>query len=177
MKASLRIHGVTKGRKHIENKKKNLKDPTTAENPKHPNKTPKTSITLHHNNPLAFAPRRTKTPSIIIDILLKVMKFLSIPFNLRSGDQDLKILPLNHLSHDIQKTFYIPLKGNPHSFEGTAQRRTLPRENIQPLWKQLPSKIHPPTLATSLLICCTCQMLIMLLPYLGMILYYHRFSR
>jgi hypothetical protein len=53
---------------------------------------------------------------MIIDIALKVTNF-SILFNLRSGDWDLRTLPFNHLSHDIQKTLYVPLKGNPHSLE------------------------------------------------------------
>jgi hypothetical protein len=135
---------------NLERAKKTRKKTPTKTQPQQktqsiPTKTQKPSITLHHSSPLAFAPSRTKNPSIIIDIALKVMKF-SIPFNLRSGDWDLKTLPLNHLSHDIQKTLYVSLKGNPHSL-GAAQRRTLPRENLQPLQKHLPSKIHTPQAA------------------------------
>jgi hypothetical protein len=96
---------IERTKRQEKQEKNTYKDPTTAENPKHPNKNPKTlcNITLHyHSNPIAFAPSRTKAPTIIIDIALKVMNF-SIPFHLRSGDWDLKTLPLNHLSHDIQK--------------------------------------------------------------------------
>jgi len=122
----LSIQGVYKRtQKHKEQKrqekqeKKSTKTQPQQKTQSTPTKTQKPCITLHHSNPLAFAPSRTKTPSIIIDIALKVMKF-SIPFNHRSGDWDLMTLPLNHLSHDVQKTLYVPLKGNPHSLE--AQR-------------------------------------------------------
>jgi hypothetical protein len=82
---------IQKGHKNREskktkNKKKNThKDPTATENPKHPNKNQQPSKTLHHSNPLAFALSRTKTPSIVIDIALKVMKFnLSSSFGIGS---------------------------------------------------------------------------------------------
>jgi sRNA-binding protein len=89
MKAPLRIQGVYKRMqkqseaKRQEKQEKNThKYPTTAENPKHPNKNPKPSTTLHHSNPLAFSPSRTKTPSIIIDFALKVIKFSLFPLTL-----------------------------------------------------------------------------------------------
>jgi hypothetical protein len=128
MKAPLRMQGVykrtQKQREQKRQEKQEKKYPqgrNHSRKPKAPQQKP--YITLHHSNPLGFAPSRTKTPSIIIDIALKVMKF-SIPFNLRSGDWDLEMLPLNHLNHDIQKTFYGPLKGNPHSLRHSAASNT-----------------------------------------------------
>jgi hypothetical protein len=125
----------TKGLKNKESKKdkrnKKKKAPAKTQPQQKTQSTPTKIqypfITLHHNNPLAFALCRTKTLSIIISIALTVMKF-SIPFNLRSGDWDLKTLPLNHLSHDVQKIFYVPLKRNPHSLKVQHNVEQCPRE-------------------------------------------------
>jgi hypothetical protein len=99
-----------KNKKGKETRKKPTKTQTTTENPIKPGKNQSKdslNIITSQQSPLAFAPSRTKTLSIIIDIALKVMK-ISIPFNLRNGDRDLKVLPLNHLSHNIKNPFLFP---------------------------------------------------------------------
>jgi len=86
---SVQKDAKTERTKKMRNKwKKKKKKPTKIQPQQKTQSTPtKPSITLHHSNLLAFAPSRTKTLSIIIDIAFKVMK-ISIPFNLRSGDWD-----------------------------------------------------------------------------------------
>jgi hypothetical protein len=81
MKVPMKIQGVYKRTQKQRNKKKKKKKkkPTKTQPQQKtqstPTKTQTPFITLHHSNHIAFAPSRTKTPSIIIEIPLKVLKF------------------------------------------------------------------------------------------------------
>jgi hypothetical protein len=52
----------------------------------------------------------------------------------------LKTLPLNHLSHDIPKTFYVPLKGNPHSLKAQHSVEHCPRRTYNLLGNTFPRR-------------------------------------